>query len=133
MEGTFTLDTNWQTTFVKSTPNFTDGFENYPTNIALSALGRFGWAATGAGAVVQDLVKTQGVHAALIPESVAVSNTVSAAGCSNVWTEFYLNETAQVAPFPPSRLNSNSAVMAAPESWLLVMNPRARAPVNLAA
>jgi hypothetical protein len=125
MTGTFTLDTDWNATVTPSTLNVTDGFEDYPDGTALRKLGHFGWTATSTNAVVQNLVTNQGARAAVVPASVLVSNTVSAAGITNVWTEFYLNETAQVTPSTEIQVNTNSAVMVFFETngYLTVYNP----------
>ena len=125
MTGTFALDENWNATVTPSTLNFTDGFDSYPDGTSLRKLGAFGWAATDTGAVVQSSVTNQGARAAMIPASVSVSNIVSAVGITNVWTELYLNETAQVTPGPQTQVDTNSAVMLffATNGYLTVYNP----------
>lgn len=111
--GTFTLNATWGSIVTPSTLNFTDGFEGYPSGTLLSSLGFFGWAATDAGAMVTNgaAVVAQDVKAAFIPAGAVVSNTVSAAGITNVWTDFYVNDVAQVTPGTQPLVNSNSAVM----------------------
>jgi len=111
--GTFTLDATWGSAMMPSTLNFTDGFEGYPSGTPLRSLGFYGWAATDAGAMVTNgaAVVAQDVKAAFIPAGTVVSNTVSAAGITNVWTDFYVNDAAQVTPGTQPPLNSNSAVM----------------------
>jgi hypothetical protein len=127
MTGTFTLDSNWRTTLRPSVLNFTDGFETYPNGTPLRMLAFCGWAATDAGAVVTNVpaVVTLGVNAAYIPAGVSVSNTVSAAGITNVWTELYLNQTVQETPESQPLVKSNSAVMLffATNGFLTIYNP----------
>ncbi|MEI6169277.1 MAG: hypothetical protein WCS52_19005 [bacterium] len=110
--GTFTLDAS-SFNFKASMLNFTDGFENYLPGVTLASLGAFGWAATDAGAVVTNgaAVVSQGAKAAFIPAGVSVSNTVSAAGITNVWTELYVKDDAQVTPETQPPVVANSAVM----------------------
>jgi hypothetical protein len=110
--GTFTLDAS-SFNFKASTLNFTDGFENYLTGTTLASLGAFGWAATDAGAVVTNgaAVVNQGANVAFIPAGVSVSNTVSAAQITNVWTELYVKTDPQVTPEAEPPVVANSAVM----------------------
>jgi hypothetical protein len=111
--GTFTLDETWSSAMMPSTLNFTDGFEVYPSGTPLRSLGFYGWAATDAGAVVTNgaAVVAQDVKAAFIPAGAMVSHTVSAAGITNVWTDLYVKDAAQVTPETQPLVNSNSAVM----------------------
>ena len=127
VSGTFTLDENWETTVQPSTLDFTDGFESYPNGKSLCSLGFYGWSASQSGAVVTNDagVVNQGVNAAMIPAGATVTNTVSAAGVKRVWTELYLNGTAQVDPARPPEVNSNSAVMVffGTHGYLTIYNP----------
>jgi hypothetical protein len=125
LSGTFWLNTN-SFLFAKSTLNFTDDFENYAANTALRSLGRYGWAATDPGAVVQVAVTNLDAHAALIPAAVSVSNSVSTSVTyTRVWTDLYLKDTSQMTlETAPDTVDTTSAVQLyfGTNGWLTLYN-----------
>ena len=63
-----------------------DGFESYPIGQTFLAVTN-GWQADAPGARVQADTVAEGLHALVVPEASGITNTVSAAGLTRVWTD----------------------------------------------
>jgi hypothetical protein len=102
LSGSFTLDEHWGGAIRASTLNVSDSFDTYAAGDFISHLGWYGWGASSDGAIVQGSVATQGPNAALIPERVTISNTISATGAGEhkVWTDFWWREASHAELVP---------------------------------
>jgi hypothetical protein len=102
LSGSFTLDEHWGGAVRASTLNVSDSFDTYAAGDLINHLGWYGWGASSNGAIVQGAVAIQGPNAALIPERVTISNTVSATGLGEhkVWTDFWWRESDRVELAP---------------------------------
>jgi len=95
LTGTFTLDSTFGVPGVTASHlNFRDDFELYALSTPLNLLGMFGWSASSASVIIQsNTTYLASGRAALLPAISSITNTISSAGYSNVWTEFYLNDS----------------------------------------
>lgn len=113
MTGTFTLDSTFGTAVMTPSPlNFWDDFERYAVNLSMNGLGLFGWGASDASVVIQSNTTYQAsARAALLPANTALTNTISAAGYSNVWTVCSVNESNGMVPGNVIDVDTNEVVM----------------------
>jgi hypothetical protein len=115
LTGTFTLDSTFGSAGVAASHlNFWENFEVYGLNTRLDALGMFGWGASSSGIIVQsNTTYLASGRAALLPVSWTVAtltNTISSAGYSNVWTECALNESNHMVDGTYVEADSNAVV-----------------------
>ena len=89
--GTFILGSEWGTV-APQTPPYSDPFERYAVGTKLNGMGYFGWDASSPGVVVQNAV-AQSNRAVEVPAAADLSSAMGAAGSSNVWLEFYYQDT----------------------------------------
>jgi hypothetical protein len=113
LSGTFTLDATFLSAGITASQlNFRDDFELYSVNTRLDALKMYGWGASGAGVIVQSNTAYLGsARAVLVPSLSSVTNTISSAGYSNVWTECALDESNGMVVYPfPDDVDTNAVV-----------------------
>lgn len=97
MTGTFTLDNTWGGAQVAMGLDFNDDFDSYTPDTQVTNLGFRGWAST-AGVVVkagQGVGNTNGV---VIASGGAISNKITSALQSRIWTDCYLSPVPGEAP-----------------------------------
>lgn len=100
MTGTFTINgANWNAAnAVDQTLPFTDNFERYAVNQAVSNLVLFGWDADDGSVVVQDSVKASGSKSVILPDGTELTLSIDGADQQRVWTDFYIRPSLGVAP-----------------------------------
>lgn len=109
--GTFTLDSSWDGGVVKTRLNALETFESYGVNARVDMLGAFGWAASSPSAVIESNTTYGGsARAVLLPADAAITNLVSAAGLSNVWTDCMLQESSGMVDGEFGSVDSNAVV-----------------------
>ena len=97
MTGTFTVDNTWGTAATMNLP-FTDDFESYANNTAITTLGFRGWSASAGTVKVQNAVKHGGNNAMVVPGSTVVSNHVDSGAATRIWTDYYVQPTIGLLP-----------------------------------
>jgi len=103
--GTFTFAYGWDATLVSQLPPYADPFERYAIGAKMSRMGFFGWVATSDSVVVQTN-QVQSGQAVMLPAQDVLSSTMTATGASNVWCEFYYQDTNRI----PSAMVTAAAV-----------------------
>lgn len=94
-----------------SSLNFSDDFEGYVIGTRLSALGFLGWGASSSGITIQsNTTYLASARAAQFPAATVLTNSISAVGLSNVWTECALNESNHVVNGTFVEVDTNAVV-----------------------
>ena len=124
--GTFTFVYGWDISLVKQALPFFDSFESYPIGAQMNNQGNFGWSASSAGVVVQTN-QVQSGQAVGMPAQSVFSGTMATTALSNIWVEFYYQDTNRV-PFETATTNqvdTNVAVEAfiTTNGYVAVFNP----------
>ena len=124
--GTFTFVYGWDVSLVKQALPFFDSFESYPIGAQMNSQFNFGWWASSAGVVVQSN-QVQSGRAVGLPAQSVFSGTMATTASSNVWVEFYYQDTNRV-PFETATTNqvdTNVAVEAfiTTNGYVAVFNP----------
>lgn len=130
MTGDFTISNTWGTASVISMPlPFSDTFDQYGENTALTALRFRGWNASSNAVKVQGTTRYSG-RAVEIPAGTLVSNIMSSSA-TKVWSDFYLQPVWGFEPVaPPSSasfvayVNTNGYLVAKVSggSWVVCSN-----------
>lgn len=124
--GTFTFVYGWDVGLVKQALPFFDTFEAYPIGAQINNQGNFGWSASSAGVVVQTN-QVQSGRAVEVPAQAVFSGTMATTASSNIWVEFYCQDTNRV-PFETATTNQVDPGMAVEafittNGYVAVFNP----------
>ena len=124
--GNHTFVYGWDVAFVKQVLPFFDSFESYPIGAQMNNQGNFGWSASSADVVVQTN-QVQSGQAVGMPAQSVFSGAMATTASSNVWVEFYYQDTNRV-PFETATTNqvdTNVAVEAfiTTNGYVAVFNP----------
>lgn len=101
LDGTFEIDGgNWNSwggsgILAQSLP-FTDNFDHYSDDTAITNYGLYGWGASAGTVKVQSSVAYSD-QALILPDGTSASNTISDSATA-VWTEYYLRPMVGAAP-----------------------------------
>ncbi len=100
MNGTFAISNTWGAASVQSQPlPFSDNFDSYGDNTAMTALKTWGWNASSNTVKVQSST-AYSVRAVEIPAGTLVSNSMSSAA-TKVWSDFYIEPVWGCEPTAP--------------------------------
>ncbi len=108
--GTVTFTYGWETTVVPQVPPYADPFERYAIGTKMNRMGYFGWAASSDSVVAQTNQAQNNVAVAVSAQSV-LSGTMAASASSNVWLEFYYQDTNRISVETADNRQDNSVAV----------------------
>lgn len=119
VDGPVTLSSTWGSGTVASMPlPFTDSFDAYGENTALTALKAWGWNASAASVKVQGAVANSG-KAVIVPEGGLVTNSITSVA-TKIWTDFYVRPVLGAEPWYPATNTSSFLAYVNTNGYLVV-------------
>lgn len=98
MTGTFAISNTWgAASLVGMALPFSDTFDLYGENTALTTLLFRGWNASDGGVKVQHATAYAG-GAVVLPDGAVLSNSITAVAATKIWTDYYIRPSLGVEP-----------------------------------
>lgn len=119
--GPFTVSNNvWGSGTLATMPlPFSDNFDAYSEGIPLALLKLMGWNATDGTVKVQSSVANSG-KAVVLPDGAYITNSITTAATTNIWTDFFIQPVLGVEPWVPATNTSSFIAYVNTNGYLVV-------------